>query len=171
MGRVTRAVEWMSLEELQLELKKTEDKRIAQRLLVVINATIEPRPAGDIARSVGVAGQTVSNWISRYNRFGPKALFVKKPRKPAPRLLTHEEEVALMRSFFSKAAKGQIATAKEIQRALEKILGFEVHHSTVYRLLERHGWRKIKGRPRHVNANPGAQERFKKNSLESKSSS
>ncbi len=33
MGRVTRAAAWMTLEELQFELKRTNDKRIAQKVL------------------------------------------------------------------------------------------------------------------------------------------
>lgn len=51
MGRVTRAAEWMSLEELQLELKRTNDKRIAQRVLVVINTLLDPLCHPDLGSS------------------------------------------------------------------------------------------------------------------------
>jgi hypothetical protein len=37
-----------------------------------------------------------------------------------------------------------------------------VHISSIYRLLERHGWRKLVPRPRHPKANPEAQAVFKK---------
>jgi hypothetical protein len=37
-----------------------------------------------------------------------------------------------------------------------------VHQSTVYRRLPRHGWRKLLPRPRHPQADPEEQERFKK---------
>jgi hypothetical protein len=37
-----------------------------------------------------------------------------------------------------------------------------VHISTIYRLLDRHGWRKLVPRPRHPKANPEEQAIFKK---------
>lgn len=39
-------------------------------------------------------------------------------------------------------------------------MGHQVHKSTVYRLLQRHQWRKIKPRPRHPNTDPEEQEKF-----------
>jgi transposase len=164
MSRVTTARGWIPLEELKARLNRTKDRRTAQRMLVVLNATIEPRLAEDIAGHVGVATQTVHNWMSMYNRFGPEALFDKKPRKPSPRLLTDEEERSLMEPFIERASHGQIATAAEIQEAFEDILGFPIHHSTVYRLLAKHEWRKVKPRPAHPLADPQAQADFKKNS-------
>jgi len=41
-------------------------------------------------------------------------------------------------------------------------LGYKVPASSVYRMLERHGWRKIVPRPSHPKADPQAQEAFKK---------
>jgi transposase len=162
MVRVTKVSGWLSIEELELLLKRTKDKKIAQRILVVLNASVKPRPALELAQNSGVARQTVHNWVSQYNRFGPDFLFVKKPRKPSPRLLSRSEETALMESFLSKAKKGRIATGKEIQRALEDILGFCVHHSSVYRMMNRNGWRRIVPRPQHVRADMSDQEKFKK---------
>lgn len=164
MSRVTRAQVWMPLEELKARLNRTNDRRTAQRMLVVLNATIEPRLAEDIAEHVGVATQTVHNWMATYNRFGPEALFDKKPRKPAPRLLSDQEERSLIEPFIERASLGQIATAAEIKQAFEDILGFTIHHSTVYRLLAKYEWRKVKPRPAHPLADPQAQEDFKKNS-------
>ena len=43
----------------------------------------------------------------------------------------------------------------------------EVSLAYVYRLLRRHQWRKLGPRPRHVKADPEAQEAFKKNSRSS----
>lgn len=165
MSRVTTANPWMPVEELKALLKRTGDRRTAQRMLVVLSATVEPKPAKDIAAHVGVATQTVHNWMATYNRFGPDALFEKKPRKPSPRLLSDEEERSVIEPFVKKAVQGQVSTAAEIKRTIEEdILGFTIHHSTVYRLLARYEWRKIKPRPAHPLADPQAQEDFKKNS-------
>jgi transposase len=53
----------------------------------------------------------------------------------------------------------------EIKRTLERHVGHSVHKTTVYRLLARHGWRKVVPRPFHKQAKKEKQEEFKKNSL------
>lgn len=163
MSRITKAFPWMSAEELKSRLNQTNDRQTAQKMLVVINATLKPQLAKDIADRVGVAKQTVHNWMSIYNRFGPEALFAQRPRKPSQRLLPDEEERSFIEPFIKKAATGQIASAAEIRCALQELLGFSVHHSTVYRLLARHRWRRVKPRPAHPKGDPIAQADFKKN--------
>jgi hypothetical protein len=49
-----------------------------------------------------------------------------------------------------------------MQRAFEAKIKHEVHITSIYRLLDRHGWRKLVPRPRHPSANPEAQAAFKK---------
>jgi hypothetical protein len=50
----------------------------------------------------------------------------------------------------------------EIQQAYERRVGKSVAPLTIYRLLERHGWRKVVPRPRHPKANRARQAAFKK---------
>lgn len=57
-----------------------------------------------------------------------------------------------------------MAEASRIRAALEQQTGHPVPKSTVYRLLARHGWRKLVPRPTHPDANPAVQEEFKKSS-------
>jgi transposase len=78
--------------------------------------------------------------------------------------MTVREEVEFLEPFFEKASTGHVATNNQIKRALEDRLGRKVHKTTVYRLLGRHGWRKIVPRPAHKQANEAEQEEFKKNS-------
>ncbi len=73
-----------------------------------------------------------------------------------------EEEQHFLAPFFARAQTGEIATAAEIQRAFELQVGHEVDDSTIYRLLARHGWRKLMPRPTHPKASKEAQEQFKK---------
>jgi transposase len=62
------------------------------------------------------------------------------------------------------AGRGQILTAPQLRGELEKLTAHRVSLAYVYRLLHRHGWRKLGPRPRHPRAQPAVQERFKKNS-------
>jgi hypothetical protein len=76
--------------------------------------------------------------------------------------LTLQEEQQFLAPFFAQAERGEIATVQELQRAFEAKVGHEVDDSTISRLLDRHGWRKLMPRPRHPQADPQAQEQFKK---------
>ena len=120
-------------------------------------------PAEEIALHTGVSATTVHRVISTYNRLGPTAL--ETPGKGGRRhqYLTLQEEKAFLAPFFAQAQSGEIATVAQIQAAYEAKVGHEVDDSTIYRLLNRHGWRKLMPRPRHPQADLAAQEQFKKN--------
>lgn len=165
MGAYTKALSHLTSEEVMERIKSTQGFRNVQRWLVIWNALIEPRPAKDIGKSTGMAEQTVHNIISQYNRNGPKALETpgRGGRKKA--YLNLEEERELLKSFETKALTGQVATAKDIKKEIEKKVGHAVHKSTVYRMMRRHGWRKVVPRAAHVKKNAETQKEFKKNSM------
>jgi hypothetical protein len=73
-----------------------------------------------------------------------------------------EEEAAFLHPFLDQARSGGVLIAAEIKREYEALLGREVPESTVYRMLDRHDWRKITPRPRHPKADLAAQAAFKK---------
>jgi transposase len=164
MGKITKSSAHLSKEEIQAKIKTTVGFWRVQKWLVIWNALVDPRPAGDIALHTGLAEQSVHNLISRYNRLGPEA--VEGPGKGGRRryYLSWDKEVVFLESFKQAALTGQIATVAEIKEALERRLGKRVHKTTVYRLLQRHGWRKLVPRPFHVDADKQEQETFKKTS-------
>jgi transposase len=130
--------------------------------LIIYNALVDPRPAAQIAKHVGVSVDTVHQVISRYNRFGVAA--VETPGKGGRRheYVTLEQERELLAPFFARAERGEIATAGEIKRTFEAQVGHEVDESTVYRLLKRHEWGKLVPRRVHPKASKEEQEQFKK---------
>ncbi|MFL5665642.1 MAG: winged helix-turn-helix domain-containing protein [Ktedonobacteraceae bacterium] len=162
MARVTRAVAHVSLEEVKHRLKTDPRPWCRQRWLFIYNALIEPRKAEEIARHCGVSKAMVHQVVSTYNRLGVEA--VETPGKGGRRheYLTLQEEHQFLAPFFERAQSGEIATTAEIQQAFEARVGHEVDDSTMYRLLNRHGWRKLMPRPRHPKASKEAQEQFKK---------
>lgn len=162
MARFTRAASHLSIEEVKTRLKLDPRPWCRQRWLIIYNALVEPRAAALIAKHTGTTVAMVHQVISTYNRFGVAA--VETPGKGGRRhqYLTLEEEQAFLAPFFSRAAKGEIATAGEIKHAFEARIGQEVEESTIYRLLSRHGWRKPMPRPVHPQANPEVQAQFKK---------
>jgi transposase len=73
------------------------------------------------------------------------------------------QERTLLKPFLSNAEAGGVLTVSEIQRAYAERTGKAVAPSTIYCLLDRHGWRKVAPRPRHPKADVAAQAAFKKN--------
>lgn len=72
-----------------------------------------------------------------------------------------KEEAKFLESFKIRSAKGNLVTAKQIHAAHAKLLKKELDPTVTYRLLERHGWRKIAPRPEHPKHDPEAMKRFK----------
>jgi transposase len=80
-------------------------------------------------------------------------------------LLTPEEEAAFLKPWLESAAAGSLVVVSPIRAALAQRLGKPVKPSVVYRLLARHGWRKVAPDTRHPKSKPEVQEAWKKNSL------
>jgi transposase len=80
-------------------------------------------------------------------------------------LLTPEEEAAFLKPWLESAASGNLVVVSPIRAALAQRLGQPVKPSVVYRLLARHGWRKVAPDTRHPKSKPEVQEDWKKNSL------
>jgi transposase len=167
MGRISRSLPHLSQEEILGKIKATVGFWKVQKWLAIWNGLVDPRPAREIAVHTGLAQQTVHNLISRYNRLGPEAM--EGPGKGGRHrsYLSWEEEDAFLERYRQQALMGQVATIREIKENLESRLGHRVHKTTVYRILKRHGWRKVAPRPFHVKADREAQEAFKKTSRNS----
>ena len=75
-----------------------------------------------------------------------------------------EEETTFLSPFVSETERGGVLVVAPIKAAYERAIGRRVPDSTVYRLLARHGWRKLAPRPRHPKSDPEKQEAWKKNS-------
>lgn len=78
--------------------------------------------------------------------------------------LTVERELQLLADFRSQAEQAGMLEVSQIKRAYEQAVEHPVPKSTVYRMLARHGWRKIALRRHHPQVSRQRQRAFKKNS-------
>ena len=78
-------------------------------------------------------------------------------------LLSPEEEVAFLEPWLESAATGHLVVVSPLRAALAQRLGKPGKASVVYRLLARHGWRKVAPDTRHPKSQPEVQEAWKKN--------
>jgi transposase len=163
MTRITRAAPHLSVEEVKERMNNDPRSLYRKRWLIIYNALVDPRDAKDIAKHTGVSVGTVHKLISTYNRVGRAA--VETPGKGGRRneYITLEEERELLAPFFELAKKGEITTVASIKQVFEKRVGHVVDETTIYRLLDRHKWRKLVPRPFHPKANKEEQKLFQQN--------
>jgi transposase len=115
------------------------------------------------AKVLGVGRATVARLQRRFRRRQAEA----KPPEPhwggrRRALMKLEEEQVFLASWKPKAEQGQLVVVTPLRVALEQALGRRVKPSVVYRLLERHHWRKVAPDTRHPKAEPSVQEEWKK---------
>ena len=79
-------------------------------------------------------------------------------------LLSWDEEMEFLKPWVTKAEIGGVLVVPPIRAALEEQIGKQVPASTVYRLLARHGWRKVAPDTCHPKKDADVQETFKKTS-------
>jgi transposase len=82
-------------------------------------------------------------------------------------LMSIEGEKAFLAPWVARAETGGVLVVPPIHLAFEERVGHKVPKSTVYRLLARHGWRKVTPDTRHPKGDEAAREEFKKNSPKS----
>ena len=162
MGRVTRAVAHLGVEEIDARIKQCTESWRIRRWQVIRCALVHPKPAAEIALEVGVARQTVHNLVAAYNREGPPALETPGHKNRPRAYLSRAQEQAVVAKLVKQSAQGQVSTGLQLKPVLEHAVGHPVHQTTVYRLLKRQQWRQVVPRPRHPQASAAEQEAFKK---------
>ena len=135
--------------------------RAAQAVLLpaVAAATLE-----QTASILGVGRATVPRLQQRFrNSVRPRAT---RPRWGGRRkaLLSVEEEAQFLAPWAAQAKDAGLLVLSPIRAALAQRLGRPVAASVVWRLLARHGWRKVAPDTRHPKSDLMAQEAWKKNS-------
>jgi transposase len=160
--RITRAAWHLSVDEVKERMRTDARPWVRHHWWIIYNALVAPRKAEEIALHTGVSATTVHRVIAAYNRLGPAAIEQSEKGGRYHHYLTLEQEQALLQPFFARAERGEIATAEQIKQAFEAQVQHAVHISSIYRLLARHGWRKLVPRPRHPKPIPKNKRLFKK---------
>lgn len=150
-----------SLKEL---LEETRTKADFRRVLCIWLRARFHMPSDEVAEAIGYNYGTVRRIQARYLKEGETSLIGKGRGGRRYGNMSIEQETQFLGEFTGKAKAGGVIVVSEIKSAYEKAIGRTVPKSTVYRMLDRHGWRKIAPRPRHPKADIKEQEAFKKTS-------
>lgn len=148
------------LEELSKQLKGKKEYR---RLQCVLLRAKYQKNAAEIAEFLQIHKRTVYKHQERYRLEGLATFETRKPGpQRGPRLMSSDEEKALLKELEVKASEGQLLRGSQVKEACEEKIGKPVGKSTIYRLLHRNGWSKQQPRPRHPKGNEEAKSLFKK---------
>lgn len=138
--------------------KNKWERRRIQCVLLRVSQKMTAEKTGEI---VGIHTASVWRIWSRYLRGGMKAVIGEKRGGRYRAVLSEKEEKAILKPFEKRAAVGQVVTIREVYEAVCRKSGTKNAPSTIYRLLHRHGWRKVMPRLRHPKGNKQEQEDFK----------
>jgi len=126
---------------------------------VLIRATLGSS-AAQIAQLLGRSIATVHVIHSRWAKEGDALFDLRARGGRRHQHLSPAQEDQLLAPFTAKAQACGLVHVSEIKQAMQKKVGSALAPSTVYRMLDRHGWRKVIPRPRHPKANIQAQDTF-----------
>jgi transposase len=160
--RPQRPISDEAKESLQRLLLTTKSKTNFQRVQAVWLRAALGLSSKQVALSIGWSPATVKKNWSQYFSQGEKALLGEGRGGRRRENFSLKEETVFLGRFFETAKDGGVLVVNEVKAAYEEELGRTVPKSTVYRMLARHGWRKISPRPRHPKFNEEKIEAFKK---------
>jgi transposase len=127
--------------------RKIKDVKAYNRLLVLHMRTLGKQNK-EISEIVGFSLQYITELVSKYINEGMGAILLDK-RTGNNRNMSVSEEIDFLEQFTELADAGQLITIKLIMEKYVEITGKPCSDTTIYRLLKRHGWRKITPRPAH----------------------
>lgn len=121
--------------------------------------------APEIARALCLSVSSVRRIHAEFIKHGRPAIEGKGNRGGRRKgFMTLEEEAAFLREHSRGSKDGKIRNVAELKRDYERRAGRTVHKTTIYRLLERHGWRKVAPRAFHTKRDPAQTAALKKTS-------
>lgn len=151
-------------ETLRELARRQSSGRVAVRMLATASA-MQGKTAPQVAGEFGVARRTVQDWVRWYNHGGIAELHDKGGRGRKPPLDAQEQERLKARLDAGPTeADGGVCTLRgvDVQRILAEEFGKVRCLASVYELLHAIGYNDLMPRPQHMDADPAAQDAFKK---------
>ena len=150
--------------ELRRFARRERDGRVSARLLALANA-LDGLPREAAAKLAGMTGQTLGDWVHRYNAEGVEGLR-DRPRRGRPCALDEGRQAALKALVLRGPNLGRDGCvawrARDLCDVVERRFGVRYGESGMLRLLKGLDLSWQKARPVHPEADPKARERFKK---------
>src|ERR1700690_3602717 len=160
-----RHIDWKLVSKAQAIVAETPDIRELKAAQAVLLPAVTGTTLEQTASLLGV-GRASAHRLQQEFRQN-----LQTPSRPRQKwggrrqaLLSWEEEEAFLTRWVEQARQGGVLVVSPLRAALAERWGRKIAPSVVYRLLARHGWRKVAPDTRHPKCDPAAQAEWKKNS-------
>ncbi len=160
--RITRLD--LSATDLRRLSKKQKNPLMVLRMLAIA-LVLEGADRQTAARACGMDRQILRDWVHRYNAEGVVGLRERRTSGNKSLLGAAEKQAlaALVEAGPDPAVHKVVRWRRvDLQKELKTQFGVEVHERTVGKYLAALGYRRLSVRPQHPEADPQAQEAFKK---------
>ena len=137
-------------ERIKEAAKKNKNKRVEKKLQVLIMRH-ENIGNEEISARTGYNVRYITTLMGQYKKQGLEE-FIRIKQTSHNRNMSVEQEAKVLAKFEEEADAGHELTVNQIRQGLESELGKETSVAYAYRVLKRHGWRKVMPRPKHPKA-------------------
>ena len=134
-------------EEIENARRENKEKQ-TERRLYALSLRADGVKLEEIATRTGYRRSSVSALIRKYFQQGIKAV-VGNHCGGNRRNMSIEREAALLEKHREPAEKGHMLDVQEFKQEYEREVGHRIGSGQIYRVLNRHGWRKVMPRSKH----------------------
>ncbi len=160
-----RHIDWTLVSKARAIVAETTDIRQLKAAQAVLLPAFTGTTLEQTASLLGVGRASVHRLQQQFRQS------LQAPSQPRKKwggrrraLLSWAEEEAFLAPWVEQARQAGVLVVSPLRAALAEKLGRKIAPSVVYRLLARHGWRKVAPDTRHPKCDPAAQAEWKKNS-------
>ena len=160
-----RHIDWEVVSKARVMVAESTDIRQLKAAQAVLLPAVTGATLEQTASLLGVGRPSVHRLQQQFRQS------LQAPSRPPKKwggrrrtLLRWEEEEAFLAPWVEQARQAGVLVVSPLRAALAERLGRKIAPSVVYRLLARHGWRKVAPDTRHPKCDPAAQAEWKKNS-------
>ena len=130
--------------------KKNKNKRV-EKLLEVLTLRYEGKSNREISERTGYNERYITMLLAKYRKQGLEE-FIRIKQTSHRRRMSEAEEAQILEGCSKLAEEGKALTVADIRQAFEERLGGKTAYSYIYKVLKRHGWRKVMPRAKHPKA-------------------
>ena len=166
MPVAVRLREDFSADELRGLARRSKDVSQSRRLLALA-AVRDGKDRAEAAKIGGMDGQTLRDWVHRFNAGGPEGLFDHWTNGPKPRLSSEQlaEFARIVEAGPDREQDGVVRWRRvDLQRVIKERFEIDFHERYVGTLLKKLGFSHISARPRHPAQDERTVEAYKKTS-------
>jgi transposase len=158
----------LSEETVQRARQQVETAQTAEEMKRALSVILPAEFGVTQARAAQVLGIGLAT-LKRYQAGAFLEVHKKRPQR-RQRGGRHNETISLdverdfLGQWAQQASEGGVVVVQQLREALQRRVGAKIPLYTMYRMLARHGWRKVAPDTRHPKSDPAAQEAYKKSS-------